>query len=218
MRLINGKLTRWNHYINNYTLPQWNNIPDIGLYMDQVVEYVLRSLDILMIGPSAEPVVTSSAINNYVRLKVMLAPVKKKYGRNHLAYLIMICTLKQSLSIAYIQQLLPPDLTDGALEDLYTRYVDLYEKVSRHFATQVALSTGIPDLRGELDVDSAASLVPLLPLVSELSDTGDDFVWNLVVGAAIIAGFSGLFALKLIDLQGQAFTEEAVIDKRVTEK
>ena len=42
-------------------------------------------------------------------MKVMPPPVKKRYSRVHLAYLVMICTLKQSLSISCIQRMLPEE-------------------------------------------------------------------------------------------------------------
>ena len=32
--LIAHKLQRWDHYITEYHLPQWESIPDFGLYMD----------------------------------------------------------------------------------------------------------------------------------------------------------------------------------------
>ena len=30
-QLVAGKLRRWEKYLNNYSLPQWEDIPDIGL-------------------------------------------------------------------------------------------------------------------------------------------------------------------------------------------
>ena len=35
--LVAGKLRRWDRYLNRYHLPAWEEIPDIGLYMEQVV-------------------------------------------------------------------------------------------------------------------------------------------------------------------------------------
>ena len=35
--LLAHKLQRWNNYITNYHLPEWDAIPDFGLYMDQVI-------------------------------------------------------------------------------------------------------------------------------------------------------------------------------------
>ena len=35
--LIAQKLRRWEKYLNDYRLPDWEDIPDIGLYMEQVI-------------------------------------------------------------------------------------------------------------------------------------------------------------------------------------
>ena len=59
--------------------------------------------------------ITASIINNYVRMKVIPPPLKKKYSRVHLAYLVIICTLKQSLSISCIQRMLPQDQSEEAV-------------------------------------------------------------------------------------------------------
>ena len=34
-RLVAGKLRRWSHYLQHYRLPTWEQIPTLGLYMDQ---------------------------------------------------------------------------------------------------------------------------------------------------------------------------------------
>ena len=35
--LVAHKLLRWDKFITDYHLPEWNSIPDFGLYMDQVI-------------------------------------------------------------------------------------------------------------------------------------------------------------------------------------
>ena len=108
--LIIHKLERWDRFITNYHLPDWDFIPDLGLYMDQVVVLLVQYLSFIPSIPGGkESFVTSSAINNYVRLKIMPAPVKRKYYRVHIAYLIMILTMKQSISISDVQKIIPAD-------------------------------------------------------------------------------------------------------------
>lgn len=105
--LIAGKLRRWEKYLIGFRLPAWEDIPDFGLYMEQVVDLLKRYLDYMPPELKEEDVVTSSAINNYVRRGIMPGPRKKKYYRLHIAYLIMICALKQSLNMVMIMSLLP---------------------------------------------------------------------------------------------------------------
>ena len=97
--LVVGKLRRWEKFLAAYRLPDWDAIPDFGLYMEQVVQLLKQYLDYLPPElKQAEPI-TAAAINNYVRTKLLPEPRKKRYYRIHIAYLIMICTLKQSLRL-----------------------------------------------------------------------------------------------------------------------
>ena len=43
--LIAGKLRRWEKYLERYRLPAWEEIPDFGLYMEQVVQLLKQYLD-----------------------------------------------------------------------------------------------------------------------------------------------------------------------------
>ena len=113
--LVAGKLRRWEKYLEEFELPSWTDIPDIGLYMEQVVVVLKQYLDYLPPELKEEQFITAATINNYVRNKVMPMPVKKRYYRSHLAYLIMICSLKQGLSISLIQKLIPNNLPEQEL-------------------------------------------------------------------------------------------------------
>ena len=121
--LVAGKLRRWDRYLNRYRLPAWEEIPDIGLYMEQVITLLRRYLDYLPPELKDEEAITAAAVNNYVRNRVMPGPVKKRYYRIHLAYLIMICTLKQGISLSLVQRLLPAELTEEQLRPIYSEYV-----------------------------------------------------------------------------------------------
>ncbi len=85
--------------------PAWELIPDFGLYMDQVLTYVEKSLPGLRFFPG----LTAAMINNYVKARLLDKPRGKKYGRDAIAQLIMICLLKQSLPQENIRQLLHGD-------------------------------------------------------------------------------------------------------------
>ena len=76
-RLIAGKLRRWEKYLNNYRLPEWEAIPDFGLYMEQVLALLKEYLDYLPPELKEEQFLTAATINNYVRNKFMPMPCKK---------------------------------------------------------------------------------------------------------------------------------------------
>lgn len=183
--LIAGKLRRWEKYLNNYQLPEWENIPDIGLYMEQVIALLKTYLDYLPPELKEEQFITAAAINNYVRKKIMPEPEKKKYYRTHIAYLIIICSLKQSLSIPTLQTMIPVNLSKEDLKSFYTAYSRRHSLASKYFVKQVR--------------DAAAGILDYSP-VSEMST---DSTEDLITAAAVVCGFSRLLAEKLLLLDGK---------------
>lgn len=107
------------------TLPRWEELPDLELYMDQVLSLIERYLGSY---PGFDRKgLTASMVNNYVKLGVMPAPVKKKYTRAHLAQLIMICVLKASLPIDSIRKLLEESVSATELCDIYDEFCGSFE-------------------------------------------------------------------------------------------
>lgn len=183
--LIASKLRRWEKYLLNYRLPAWEEIHDIGLYMDQVVTLLRKYLDYLPPELKEEQVITPAAINNYVRKKIMPEPVKKKYYRTHIAYLIMICTLKQCMSISTLQTMIPMGLSEAELQKTYTAFA------SRHRASALFFIEQVRDVAaGILDHDEQSEI--------STSDTAD-----LITTSAVVSGFSRLLAEKLLLLNGK---------------
>ena len=84
----------------------WELIPDFGLYMDQVTTFVERQCKALFM--EGERVFTPAMVNNYVKFGLVDRPVDKKYGREQLAQLLMICVLKQAASTEGMKALLKP--------------------------------------------------------------------------------------------------------------
>lgn len=105
--------------------------------MDQVISLVSRFLDLFPHAQSSDPIITPSTINNYVRMKIMPAPIKKKYTRIHLAYLIMICTLKQSLSISVVSRIIPMGIPEDEVRDIYNDFVMRHRSLCRLCTEQV---------------------------------------------------------------------------------
>ena len=113
----------WNNKIAEYSLPTWEELPLFDLYMDQVITLINNYLSIYSEATGDERGITQSMINNYVKLKIIPAPVKKKYSRVHLAYLIIVCVLKQTLNIATIQNIVPIELSEDEIKQTYNTFV-----------------------------------------------------------------------------------------------
>lgn len=181
------RMRKWETYLNEHALPSWDELPALDLYMDQVVALLNSYLGFLPKEVGMDAVVTAAAVNNYVRKKIMPAPVKKRYSRIHLAYLLMICSLKQSVSISYIQQMLPPTLTEQQVHDVYNRFAEQQRHTTLYFVEQV---------------NQQASR-----LLAE-GKTDDDGVNNIVTAFAVTASLSRMATEKLILMQEPLTTED----------
>lgn len=93
--------------INSWEPVKWEGLPDIDLYMDQVVTYLRRQLALFQ-DDSEASLVTRSIINNYVKDGIVPRPVNKRYAREQLSALMMACVLKRVLPMQQVKQLLRP--------------------------------------------------------------------------------------------------------------
>jgi len=193
--LIAGKLRRWEKYLETYHLPRWEEIPDLGLYMEQVIALLQKYLDYLPPEIKEEQFITASTINNYVRTKLMPEPVKKRYYRVHIVYLIVILTLKQALSLALVQKILPLGVPEEELHTAYDAYVERHRKCAKYFIEQVRVIAG-PILDHE---DTGATMATADPAA-------------LIVSSAVIGNFSRLLAEKLLLLEGKDLTDGGSIE------
>ena len=122
--------------LSECSLPAWDELPAIDLYMDQVIEILNKYLSGLGLFSSENFEITRPMINNYVKLKIMPAPVKKKYGRIHLCYIIVICTLKQTLNISTIQKILPTEISEEDVKYIYNSFVVNQQEAFGYMAQQ----------------------------------------------------------------------------------
>lgn len=87
--------------VQNFKLPSYEEIPDVGLYLEQTAQYVADRL-----APLQSISITSSMISNYVKQGLIENPVKKLYHRDQIAYLFFIAAAKSVLSLEEIQILI----------------------------------------------------------------------------------------------------------------
>lgn len=106
---------------SKFHMPRWNELPDIDLYLDQVVNYLERYLESYSVNKE-DKIITKTMINNYVKQGIMPAPEKKKYNRTHIAYLLVICILKQVYSISDIGKLISLTIKSFEIEKAYNRF------------------------------------------------------------------------------------------------
>ena len=120
-------LRPWAEQVQTYHMPRYDELPAIDLYMDQVVA-ILEDCLRLFLRDAQEKRITPAMINNYVKLKVLPPPVKKRYTRDHLCQLILICLLKQVLSLPEIQRLIAAQLETRDVRARYDGFCAMQER------------------------------------------------------------------------------------------
>ena len=96
-----------NEDIKKFHMPRWNELPEIDLYLDQVVTFIEKYLlDYVQYenDEKENKIITKTMINNYVKQEVIEPPIKKKYNRNNIAYLLDISIIKKVYSIIDIKK------------------------------------------------------------------------------------------------------------------
>lgn len=107
-------------------LPRWEELPNIDLYLDQVVN-VMEEYLTDFVAIKEDKIITKTMINNYVKHGVLKSPENKKYNKSHLAKLIVICILKQLYSINEISNLINLALDVSQIEKSYNRFCEALE-------------------------------------------------------------------------------------------
>lgn len=113
--------------IADFHLPRWEELPNIDLYIDQLVSLLEQYLLGYIKGENEkdeknEKIITKSMINNYVKHGVLKAPINKKYNREHMATLFVIFILKQIYSIGEIKKLIKLALETSSIEQSYNSF------------------------------------------------------------------------------------------------
>lgn len=103
-------------------LPQWKELPELELYLDQVLLYVNQQTS-FSISHKEKPL-TASMVNNYVKQGYLPKPIKKKYGRNHLARLIVLTICKPVFPIVAIHDTIEKLKSQHEAAILYDYFVN----------------------------------------------------------------------------------------------
>ena len=104
------------------------DIPNEEMFMEQVTTFMEKHLKANLRNED-EKTLTKAMINNYTKNKLMPPPVKKRYSREHLIFLIYIYYMKNVMSISDIQKMMEPlmsdDMTDEKLYEIYKKTFEM---------------------------------------------------------------------------------------------
>lgn len=130
------RLIGWLENLADKHPAEWEMLPDIGLYMDQVQTYIDRQLGLYR-RDEQDRLLSPAMINNYIKDNLIPRAEVKKYTPTHLALLVIIGTLKQVLSIPNLANLLSTCRDTDDVRILYGNYRDCQRKSLENIVLQV---------------------------------------------------------------------------------
>lgn len=110
--------------MESFRLPRYAQIPNVGLYLEQVVRYVNAHL-----APLGEPELTSSMVSNYVKQSLIPAPIKKTYPSEHLARLLFIAVVKPVVPLEGLRLMFSIQEDSYPLPIAYDYFCDEFENM-----------------------------------------------------------------------------------------
>lgn len=113
--------------IAEFHLPRFEEIPNVGLYLEQTTKYIAEYL-----APLQDGVITGSMISNYVKKGLVANPVKKQYNREQIAYLIFIAVAKSVLSMEDIRMLIHLQINTYTPQRAYDYFCEELHNVLFH--------------------------------------------------------------------------------------
>ena len=119
--------------VRDFRLPRYCELPQMGLYLEQVTKYINGVL-----YPLGFSEMTPSMVSNYVKKGLIDPPVKKQYFPEHIAYLIFVGVGKNVVAIDDISEIY------RIQKDIYTCDV-AYDYFCSEFENMLMFIAGLKD-------------------------------------------------------------------------
>ncbi len=112
--------------IAEFRLPRYQDIPNVGLYLEQTCKYMADFL-----SPLGDYALTPSMVSNYVKKGLIASPAKKQYSRDQLAYLLFIAVAKNVLSLDALADFIQLQRRTYPLNRAYDYFCEVFENLLR---------------------------------------------------------------------------------------
>ena len=148
--------------IEQFRMPRYREIPDVGLYLDQTVKYVNRFLT-----PLGCMEITSSMVSNYVKKGYISSPVHKQYDAEQIAYLFFISVAKSVLSMENIVRLFTMQKRMYNAEIAYDFFCDELENMLQYtFGLKKQIDeVGTPEDRSETKAMLRSTIIAVTHII-----------------------------------------------------
>ena len=113
--------------IEEFRMPRYHDLPNVGLYLDQTVKYINGYL-----APLGCMEITTSMVSNYVKKGYISSPVRKQYSAEQIAYLFGIAVLKNVISMDNIARMFQMQRSAYSAQVAYDYFCEELENVLRY--------------------------------------------------------------------------------------
>lgn len=155
-------------------------IPDLDLYMDQIISLINYSLE----GNKRDPedkLVTKTMINNYTK-EGLLPPAKgKKYTMEHMLRLLIVLSMKNTLSLGDIKVVMQ-NLSETehynveSLKDTYTNYLMLKNQIRTSVEKSIFTLIDIENLDAAQKEDLLLLLLGFTSMADEMKRIAEKMI------------------------------------------
>ena len=134
----------------------YESIPNLDLYMDQVITLFEEKLTHTK-RHEDDKLLTKTMINNYIKDRLLMPAVKKKYTKEHIVLMILLYEVKQILTIGDIKSLfsiiIKNEQVDAKLlKEMYEIYLEANELNTSSFSDEVmAINDYVNERVSDLD-------------------------------------------------------------------
>lgn len=168
--------------IQDFHMPRYHEIPDVGLYLDQTVKYINRAVSSMGYGE-----ITSSMVSNYVKKGYISNPIKKQYSPEQIARLLFMTVVKNSISMENIGRLFTLQRNRYTPDVAYDYFCDELENMLLLTFGYKETSDTIGDT-STLEKQMLRSLIIAVANTIYLSDCFDHISWTEGPGGILTPG------------------------------
>lgn len=157
----------------------YDSIPNLDLYMDQVITLFEDKLSHTK-RYEEDKLLTKTMINNYIKDRLLMPAVKKKYTKEHVVLMIILYELKQVLTIGDIKDLFSTMIKEEkvdaeVLREVYQMYLDFKGEGASKFTEEVMdinayieeKMKALENLDVEIDTDKVAKMMKVILLTQK---------------------------------------------------
>ena len=165
--------------VRSFHIPRLGEIPDVGLYLEQVTRYVNQSITGCGLSP-----ITASMVSNYVKQKIIPGPEKKAYGAESIAYLIFVSCIKSVVAMDDIRALIGIQHETYDLPTAYHYFCEEFENLIRYvFGASDHLASVGQDESDEKELLRSALLSVTQKITANKKFCDCEFAWRFAGGA-----------------------------------